>query len=191
MKKSLIILVVVSTLLTTMYKESFGQKIEYKGFIESGVFLTFKDSLNPLFSGYVSNGISIRNLYVGLGFGYDRYDSLALIPLFFDLKYSFIGHEFRKSGRRKYEPGSYRNFNAFFFANIGRSNIAFRKVEHKTSDLEAKLLINTGIGFVFGAANDVNFLLTFGFKSQEFFDSTQFLDPVQSLTVRLGASFTP
>lgn len=159
-------------------------KIGYKSFTEGGILVPNLDFEQRTFSGFSSHGIYFNNAYLGAGIGFDKYDTISLLPLVLDGRYIFTGRARSQFNNGPIVP---RGFNLFVFFSGGFSkNISQNQAANSNG-----LILQCGMGMLIGKLEDARFTLTFGYKYQELPKGTPPAGANQydSFNIKLGIEF--
>ena len=154
----------------------------YKGFLESGiVFKEMKFNKAQFGGGFTSHGVYLNNIYLGLGIGLDRYDSLWFRPIVLDARFTLSG------SKKSSEDGTvtYRKTSSFLMFNIG-------KTQTINSDINQNLkgwVFNAGLGLLIGKQKDVRSTLYLMYRYQGLGKSSNTPLGAESLHIRLGVEF--
>ena len=198
MTKALLLLILLSGSITNNligqpdYVSPFDEKsqsekekksVGYKFFLEGGIMapeFNFDSTKSNLFT---SHGIYIDNLFLGIGAGLDRYDTLSIIPIVLDSRFIFTGKP--KSSSSKQEKKA-NGFNILLYFSGGVSKL----INDEEGFFNNKFTFQGGLGFLIGVQDDIRLIITGGYKRQFIPDSFLTYDnEIESLIIRLGIEF--
>lgn len=137
-------------------------KLGYKGFLESGI--VFKDlefSKVQFGGGFTSHGVYLNNIYLGLGVGLDRYDSLWLRPIVIDARFTLNGS--KNTPEDGPEIATNKKTNSFLMFNIGKN----QTISSNISPPLKGWVFNAGIGLIIGKQKDVRSTLYIFYRYQD------------------------